>query len=541
MSRPLRLVCPLLLLGLQWGVLALAQTAEPPPPADTKPAAAEAEPPAKPSTPEVVPVSDAAKLRTFMGRSAVVQGKVKRVEALKTGTVRVWFEGAESILYIRKGSLAAHPDWKPGELEGRDIFATGTVADYKGRLELVVERPTQIAQSAEKLDLSTGNAKKGGTTGGGGKAEGGTTTGEGGPPFKTESAAVGQLRAITTGVAQPYVAYERFQGAAARGSRGSSPPITIESFSGKDRAPALAGLDWVRNTRGWPRGVYLRVKRAGGNPGPGLPVGMTVALMLESMVEDVPVPENFAVLGTMAPNGSLNGGAEEVLMLAKAQAPDNLVVAVPPSVEGALFDVAMDGDWAAFCRFPLLEVADIPSLKKLAREAASPDFTAALAPLAEIRSALEKNPEGALRSPAMKTKLEALAKVRPDLLNVRVLQKMLANEAPKTWSSPTTGARLRQFYLKATEEANNLRFSKSNDPRKTAKALKDAFADVSRKAHPDWKRFHDALAAWVDALADSIRYDSKDTSARAKKNAEAVKSSAATAKTEYEEALKMKL
>ena len=50
--------------------------------------------------------------------------------------------------------------------------------------------------------------------------------------------------------------------------------MIIESYSGKDRSPAISGLELVREARGWPKSRVLRIKRApGGKPGPDAPYG----------------------------------------------------------------------------------------------------------------------------------------------------------------------------------------------------------------------------------------------------------------------------
>jgi hypothetical protein len=495
--------------------------------------------PAAPGAPIVIQVSDSARLKAAIGTTALVTGTVSAVSVSRSGHRQVRFKQGAFILYISRKDLDSRPDWKLEDLIGKTIFAGGDVAPFYDKVEMLIHHPGQIADAPEKIDLAAARMPSRAT-----KPPGSTdSSGDKSTDFevKRTNAAISQISAVIQSSAQPYLAFERFEGMIEPGYRSSGVPVVIDSFSGRDRSSTIAGLEVVRGERGWPKSRILRLKRApGGKSGPGLPHGLAVALLLNSMFDGWALPQSLAVGGTFQGVDSLAGGREELLLLAKTPPPEGTVLLVPDGAETGLADLALDGQWDALLKHTVLGSRDLDDAVRVCQTLASGTWNPAFAQFAETAAALRKDPAIAVKSPALRTRLEAVAKSCPEHLNARMLLRLGSKHAPVTYSSAATGFKLRQFYGKMAIEAKALRSAKNADDKKKLRALEDEFQQLAPRCHPDWKRFQGVLTDWLAAVHDSLRFDSKDTSSRAKKSANALKLLAEKAKAENEEAAKFR-
>ncbi|MGI8602640.1 MAG: hypothetical protein ACR2OZ_06525 [Verrucomicrobiales bacterium] len=486
---------------------------------------------------EPIAVTDQEKLRSLVGQKAIVKGVVKRVESMRTLHRRVWFTKGNFILFIRKRDFEAHPDWKLDDLTGHEVFAGGDVHDYNGQLELLVYGPEQIADTPEKIDL----AKVGGSN-----FKGGSPAATAGPQPKTGKAAVTQCLAVTAS-AQPQLVMERFEATMDAGSRSGAPPLVIESYSGKDRTPATTGLDLVRQQiGGWPSGRVFRVRRAGGGTGPGLPHGLATALLLRSMFDGFEIPPRLLVCGDFTAGGDLMGGREELLLLPKSRAPADSWLLVPDGAETALFDHFLDGQWSALTGPQIFSAKDLDAAIGVVRALGSNQWQAAVERFAPVQRILTVKPgesparvRSIIQSPPVRFRAKEIAQACPAHLGARVLIRAAEGRLPKTYSTAGTGLRLRQFYLKLSGDLKLLREDKP-EARRKLRAFIGEFESLAAKADPGWQRFSKALEALLDGVKDAARFGAKDTSPRAKKATDALKTLTAAAKLEYDEALKFR-
>jgi len=105
--------------------------------------------PMTPATPGGVPptvaADDVKTIRAALNTDISVEGKVRGVSVSSSGHTRVNFEGTNDfILFIQRRNVEASPDWNFDSLKGVLIRVTGTVVEYNGTLEIVLERPDQI-------------------------------------------------------------------------------------------------------------------------------------------------------------------------------------------------------------------------------------------------------------------------------------------------------------------------------------------------------------------------------------------------------------
>jgi hypothetical protein len=507
-------------------------------------AAAPAAKPAAPATSAttasaIIPVSDTAQLKAAIGKTALVTGTVSSVSVSRSGHRQVKFKEGSFILYVNRKDLDSRPEWKLEALIGKTVFAGGQVAPFYEKVEMLIHHPAQIADAAEKIDLTTARSAAAGT-----KAAGTAAAPDDKTPaieVKKTSSTISQISAVVQGAAQPYLAFERFEGVIEPGYRSSGVPVVIDSYSGRDRTSPIAGLEVVRGERGWPKSRILRLKRAqGGRPGPGLPQGLAVALLLESIFDGWSVPESLAVSGTFLGVDSLAGGREELLLLAKTPPPEGTLLLVPDGAETGLADLALEGQWEALLKHHVLGAKDLEEAVGISQTLGAGTWKPVFAQFAETAAVLKKDPISGLKSPAVRARLEATAKACPQHLTARTLLRLGSKEAPLTYTSTATGLKLRQFYAKVLLGAKGLRSAKDGEDKKKLRGLDEEFQQLAPRCHPDWKRFQGVLTEWLEVLRDSLRFDSKDTSSRAKKNADALKLLAEKARVENEEAAKFR-
>jgi hypothetical protein len=506
--------------------------------------AGDQQPQEKPAAPrDVIPVTDEARLRSLLGKTAIVRGVVKRVEVMTSQNCRVWFTEGKFILFIRKQDVQAKPDWKLDDLVAHEIHAGGEVADYRGRLELLIRGPEQIADTPEKVDLSKISHPKVSRTG---TTEAPASPVADGPPVKRERAAVTQCVAITTS-AQPQLVIERFEASMDSGARSGAPPLVLESYSGKERGPAVGGLEAVRKKLdGWPKGRVLRVRRAGGSSGPGLPHGLPTALLLRSMFDGFELPPRLAATGDFTAAGDLIGGREELLLLEKFPQPADSWLLVPEGAEAGLCDHLLDGKWNALTGAQIFAAKNLNDAVAVANALATGQWQAALAKFSELQKVLAGKPGAPptnasmiVKSPAFRARVNEIAQAVPVHLSARVLTAAADGRLPKAYSTAGSGLRLRQFYLKIAGDLKTLRDDKP-ESRKKLRAHTETFEVLSMKCDPVWQRFSKSLDTLLEAVKDASKFESKDSSARGKKANDALKSATEAAKLEYEEALKFR-
>ncbi|MCG2827789.1 exodeoxyribonuclease VII large subunit [Methanothermobacter sp. K4] len=94
-------------------------------------------------TPPIVRVSDMD--RSMMDREITVEGTVESVHELKSGTLLLKInDGTGTVTAVAFKSVSEGMEISPGILRGMRIQVTGRVKEYRGSLEMVVEKPSAI-------------------------------------------------------------------------------------------------------------------------------------------------------------------------------------------------------------------------------------------------------------------------------------------------------------------------------------------------------------------------------------------------------------
>lgn len=131
--------------------VAAAPTASPTPPPVTTPTTTTPTAPMTPTTPGGVPptvaADDVKTIRAALNTDISVEGKIRNVSVSSSGHARINFEGTNDfILFVQRRSVEANPDWNFDSLKGVSVRVTGTVVEYNGTLEIILERPDQITR-----------------------------------------------------------------------------------------------------------------------------------------------------------------------------------------------------------------------------------------------------------------------------------------------------------------------------------------------------------------------------------------------------------
>jgi hypothetical protein len=121
-------------------------TTAPPAPTTTTPApTAPMTPTAPGGVPPTVAADNIPTIRAAVNTDLTIEGKVRSATVSGSGHARITFEGSNDfILFVPRRNVEASPDWNLDSLPGVMVRVTGTVVDYNGQLEFVLERPDQI-------------------------------------------------------------------------------------------------------------------------------------------------------------------------------------------------------------------------------------------------------------------------------------------------------------------------------------------------------------------------------------------------------------
>lgn len=125
--------------------VAVAPTASPTPPPVTTSTTTPMTPTTPGGVPPTVAADDIKTIRAAVNTDLSIEGKVRNTSVSSSGHARINFEGSNDfILFVQRRNLEASPDWNLDSLKGVTVRVTGTIVDYNGQLEIVVERPDQI-------------------------------------------------------------------------------------------------------------------------------------------------------------------------------------------------------------------------------------------------------------------------------------------------------------------------------------------------------------------------------------------------------------
>lgn len=461
---------------------------------------------------EIIPVTDMDTLRARLGQTVRVRGEVSGITTGPSGYKRITFKDTKFFLYLAKRELDRFPEWNLEGWQGRTLFAAGVVAEHRGQLELLIKSPAQLAEAADKLSLAPAvPSPTRGTAATPGGGAGSSTA-----PQRT-TATLSQFVARLN-VPQPYLAFERFSATLAPGYR-STAPITLESYNGRDRAPAMAGVEAVRALRGWPANHVLRVTRAltDGAPGPGLPHSLAVALLVEAMMEDFALPETLAVGGRVKPDGTLAGGREELMLLPTPLPPEGSVLLVPAAAAATLTDLALDGQWEALTRHSILGAKTFADVSRLARALGAGELAGAVEAFAALQPDLQRNPASAIASAGVRAKLGAVVSACPEHLTARVLLEWGTARQEPRYSPAASALKLRLFYAKLADTRLSKAKNKEDETKKKLRELKGECRELRAKIDPSGEAFHTSLKEWIDAMEDNVKFPTSDDSNRAKK------------------------
>ena len=454
---------------------------------------------------------DIAALKSAMGRTVVVHGVVEKISVTSSGHRKVHFKDSSLFLYLNSSDFEKRSDWKLEEWIGKEVYAGGPVKSYFGKPEIILTDPAQIATAANQVKLPAGSSSKNAPALGTGFAVNATT------------ASLTQLRLdVRTTTKARFVALVsesmelRWEKAASTSSSGSVLRFETSGTTSKGRDPADRAVSFVTARHGgqWPAGRFVRMTRQQQGDKAGWPSMFTTSLLLESTVIGLPLPPRLLVTGELTANGTLERGENEVFHILKNGLQATLLV--PESAAPALQDFFLENGPEALAVGPIFAVKSLDDAIHVLQVLSNKNLDAPLAVLASWREPLKARGLGVLRQSEDAAKLEAMARLCPQLLNAQMMQTALKLKPDTTLSQNGTANRLFAFHA---ECAFNLAALQSDEPekRKVQADYAARLAKLQPLCHPKYKSFAKALDTLLDALKDARRNEPKDTSDRAKK------------------------
>ncbi len=458
------------------------------------------------ASPHIVDAANEAELRRHLKQTILVKGVVDRLEitaSSKNG--RLFFKGAEksACLYFKKKVQEEHPEWKPGELKGKEIYAVGKLTLYNNLLTITITSPQHIADSPDSLKaaVAAGGESKGDTP---------PPPPETGPPVKRQEATV--LQALLTWTkGEPKLEVTQQQAVWKKKATSKSPVLVVGKHSKLPDAAGLA-LELIKaKYKELPGGKTLTIQ----SPGTSLPSAAATALLVESTLQDVAIPSSLVVLGELSPNGAFDKATDTLLYLNETSLAAGSIILAPLAVEPLLVDLAVDGAWKSLCAWQILGAERLDGAVKSARQLTEPVFRRQLDNFAEVQARVAKEGISALKQPAIKNALLAFVQSCPEHLTAKLFLTASTSRLPEQYSPDGARLRLRQFITRVLEETKSLP-SDRGDRRKKLRELTDAYKLVRQKCPPTMKPNPASVDEFIKAAEEKFRLDDTDKSDRAK-------------------------
>lgn len=459
-----------------------------------------------------IAVTDDTSLQAVSGKTAIVSGKVDRIEVMeKSSHRRVRFVGTKFFLFINSKDFFAHPGWELDAWVGQDIFAVGLVKPYYKQLEMVVSAPEQMAATAEALKLPAGGAG----------SRNAAPTAPTGMPIKLPVVSLTQLRLETKGEKEKRTVEFLIEALEGRwekstGKSSSSGILRLETTSTRAREPAVQAAQIAAQRLGgeWPGGSVFRIgKRAAGGGGAAVPTGFATVLLLETSLRGWALPPNLHIAGDVFPNGSLEGGNNELFHLLHREPTGKPVILVPETAIDTLNDLVLEGQAARLLSVEVLSVKDLEGAAATLEAWSKQPLEVAFCD--QLQQALAARGIGVLRQPEVRAKLSAVVKRSPRL-NLRVLLELTNGKPPERFSVNGSAQRLSSFHRRIEQKLSTL---KSDEPeaKKLCREMRDELLKLVPRCHEKSKEFAASLLQALEALKEGARYEAKDDSPRAKK------------------------
>ncbi len=479
----------------------------------------------------VLEATDDAGIEAALGKIATVRATVERVEVQKSEHRKIILKGTKFCLYIYAKDFAASPNWNLDAWVGKEIFASGVIKPYYSSKEIVLKAPSQIGATAAELKVPEGEASSSGLPAG-------TTPAGGDFVVKLPKAELTQVVIRTTGTWFSRVSTlgsEKIEISWAQGKSSASGKALLfgTSTSSKGRVPAddAVGIVAARHGGEWPVGKSVQVTRPPSTDGSIWPTTLTMAVLLESSIQGWKLPPGTRIMGTLNPDGTIEGGHNELYRLLQQPPAGEGIVLVPAATWPTFEDQILQGAMAPLANTRFFSVSSLDDVGTILTALEHDTWAAQLKALGNLQTTLAAKGVIALRSPEARAGLIEMVRFCPSLVNIRVFQKVAEGKPAAAYT--LNGAAQRLFalhtqYLVARELLQNT----TPEARKKAKEFKDALATMKPLIPAKYKLVVETLDELFDAVQDAVRYESKDDSARASKSRSTLKTAASKAASE---------
>lgn len=464
----------------------------------------------------VIEATDAASLTASVGQTILVHGTIERTSVSQVGYARLFLRDTKFNLYIASANFKAHADWNLAQWEGKECYAVGINRLYRGQPQLVLTAPSQLGTDPAALKIPAAGAA----------TKAASTVPDDTLQVQSEQAALTQLhlqikstktnRLATLAAESMELHWDALSSRSTSTSKLRFDGSSYYSTKGREPADAAVTLVMAEHNGAWPEAKVARVTRAQSGETATWPTTLTMAVLLETTFNGWKLPPGLKLCGELTSTGSIDGGQNEIYHFLQTPALPEEILIVPLNALPALQDQWLQGPSTrlAECRiFGVQSLDDVGIvLEALSSKAWEPQFTL----LGNLQKSLTAKGVNVLRSPEVRTALLEMTRFCPYLLNARVLQAAAESKSPTLYS--LNGAAHRLYALhQATWLDSALLQSDTPEGRRKAKEMKDALLALKPLCLPKFKLVIEKLDDLLDTTREATRFESKDTSPRARK------------------------
>lgn len=498
---------------------------------------------APPSLPLIEAV-DTAKFEAAMGKRVVLHGTLQSVTTLKSGHQKLNFQGTAFYGFINNNQFKQHQNWNLESWVNKEIYVTGTVDSFRSAPQLVVEHPGALTATAptgapaNPVAPATATPAVSPVASAGEPSKAPTPTGI---EIKGTTAKITQLsikkeggKAARKGILVSEVMEIRWEKRAANSKvrLRFDPPVVKAGARDKVDIDETAEFVAARHSGIWAGKTIPCITR--GDKGV-MPTTLTNALLIEATIKGWTIPAGVMVAGGIAGNGMVDRGQNELTRFMKTPLPPNTSIIVSEEATSALADFLVDGQAHRLAEGNIFAVKNMGEAATVLQALSDKSWEKPLTMLATWKEPLKARGPSFLRQPEIRTQLVELVKACPSLLNAKLLLAYIdpRQRPATTWSKNGTAHRLFDMHRECNEYFG-IPVKDVAGVKKKMRAIEDRLELMRPRCHEHYEKFVESLIEWLRAQRDALGNEPKDSSPRAKKQAEAL---AATTKKANDEVL----
>ena len=246
------------------------------------------------------------------------------------------------------------------------------------------------------------------------------------------------------------------------------------------------------------------------SPKDGPSASLAVAMLLDSLVDDIDFQTGVAVTGDLTSDGKVRpiGGLDAKLRAAKKAG--CAIICFPIDNAGEIDDIIVDGEIANLLGLQAIAVNHLDDALAVAKLEKDEDIASAIRTVDELLAAAREKGGAVLKSEESMEKLKKVLEVLPNHITAQVLVRYASGQLPNRYSILGSLVRLEEAMAELSETFGDL-------DRGGESALNEILSDnrldnmydrarenvmsVRNKMHPDVKRYEGAVSRYLQLLA----------------------------------------